>query len=281
MSAEQAEAFGRRIGRLIWRLSKKHRARSLWNLAHAFPELSDDERKALAIRSLEHFGIVTTDFFRMCHMTNDQICQSMTVEGQSNLDQALEAGKGVVLITGHFGNWERLSAWITIAGHKLSVVARDVSDSALNQMVNELRSRTGTEVIARGNAARPIIERLRQNQLVGILPDQNADEAYLPLFGMPAGTVLGPGVIAERTGSPVVCCWCVRTGVGQYRMIIEPALQPTVSGTQKGEAMMIAIHGALENIIRQYPEQWLWIHDRWKNARKKGLISGPGPESLL
>lgn len=271
-SPDQAERIGERLGRLIWKASKKHRRRALDNLAMVFPDLSAPERERLGRKVFEHFGRVTADFLASPRRTKEDLEASMTIEGIEHLDEALARGKGVVMITGHFGNWERLAAWLSTQGYTITVVQRDVRDSSLNQMVQRLREGPGTKVIGRGDAARPIIERLRNNELIGILPDQNSDEIFLPFFGKPAGTVLGPGVISERTGAPVVCCWCIWEGAGRYRMIVEPILEPEPGYSTKGEGTMRAIHRSLEAVVRQHPEQWLWFHDRWKSARRKGLL---------
>ncbi|MBL8086588.1 MAG: lysophospholipid acyltransferase family protein [Chthonomonas sp.] len=268
---EKLEVQGRRIGRIIWKLSSKHRTRAVANLTLAYPEMPAAERLALAERVLEHFGIVTADFLAASKRTEEQFYATTDVEGWEHFEEAYAMGKGIVLITGHFGNWERMSEYVTRRGFVLSVVARDASDVRMNQMVNNLRSHTGTRVIPRGNAARPMIEALRRNELVGILPDQNSDEIFLPFFGHPAGTVLGPGVIAERTGAPVVPMFCVRTGPGRYKIIVRPIVVPPPPTDTKGESTMLAIHQELEATIRKYPEQWLWFHDRWKSARQRGL----------
>lgn len=271
-SPERAEEVGEKLGRTIFKLYKKHRQRALDNLQLAFPLMPEAEREALGQRVLEHFGKVTADFLISGRRSQEELDRSMTVEGLENLNEALKLERGVIMITGHFGNWERLSAWVSTHGYKLSVISRDVSNSQLNRMVNELREGPGTTVIPRGDSARAIIERLRRNELIGILPDQNSEEAFIPFFDHPAGTVLGPGVLSERTGAPVVPCWSVWTGPGQYRMIVEPALTPEPGYSRKGEGTMRAIHKSLEAIIRKHPEQWLWFHDRWKSARRRGMI---------
>lgn len=269
-----AEAAGERLGRALFRASKKHRERALRNLRLAFPELDEAERLSLAKKVFEHFGRVTADFLVSARRKPEELEASMTVEGIEHLDAALAEGKGVIMITGHFGNWERLAAWLSLHGYKLTVVARDARNPALNQLVKELREHTGTQVIPRGDAARPILERLRRNELVGILPDQNTDEIFVPFFGHPAGTVLGPGVLSERTGAPVVPCWCVWMAPGKYQMIVEPALVADADHPVKGEGVIRAINASLESIVRRHPEQWLWFHDRWRSARRAGLLGG-------
>lgn len=266
------EGIGKGLGRLMMWGSKKHRQRAIANLQLVFPDMSEHERTGLVRRIFAHYGMVTTDFLTMHKRSTKLIEQEADVEGMEHLEKALEKGKGVIVLTGHFGNWERFSALISGRGNQLYVIARDANSVALNRMVNELRSMRGTKVIPRGAAARPTIEAMRRNEVVGILPDQNADEVYIPFFGHLAGTVLGPGVISERTGATVLTAWCVRVGPRKYRMILEPPLVPVPCDGPKGEGLMRAFHERLENIIREYPDQWLWFHDRWRNARNKGLL---------
>src|SRR5437016_2966935 len=120
-SPDRAEQVGERLGRTIFRLSKKHRMRAVSNLKMAFPEMPQEDCESLAQRVLEHFGRVTADFLVSGRRTQEQLDQSMEVEGIENLNAALSQGKGVILITGHFGNWERLSAWLSSHGFKVSV----------------------------------------------------------------------------------------------------------------------------------------------------------------
>ena len=268
----QVESVGARLGRTLFRASKKHRDRALRNLELAFPELSTTDRSALALKVFEHYGIATADFLVSDRRTQEELASQLEIEGFEHLEAAHARGKGTLMITGHLGNWERLSAYLAAKGFKLSVVARDVRETGLNAEVNRLRSHTGTQVISRGAAARPILEKLRNNELVGILPDQNTDEYFIPFFGKPAGTVLGPGVLSARTGATVLFCCCMRVGPNRYRVHIEPPLEPQPGFETNGEGMMHTINQTLERYIRRYPEQWLWFHDRWKSARNRGML---------
>lgn len=270
-NALQAEKLGKKIGRLIHRVSKKHRNRTLSNLQLALPSLSEAERQGIAIRMFEHFGIVATDFLRSRKRTNEEVLASVEMEGFETITDALALGKGVIVVTGHLGNWERVGHYCFARGYKISVVARDANDSALQEMIGELRASTGLQVQSRGNAARTILSLLRKGEMVAILPDQNSEEIFVPFFGLPTGTVQGPAVLHERTGAPVVGAYCVRTGPAKYRLILEGPLQK-VEGYEGPEGMTRAINDSLERVIRAYPEQWLWMHDRWKSSRKRGLV---------
>lgn len=272
---ERVERIGERMGRLLFRLAAKRRKRAESNLALAFPELSSDQRQRLALANFEHFGRVTADFLASRRRTREELLASIEAEGREHFDAALQEGRGALLLTAHLGNWERLAAWITANGYTLNVVARDANQTGVNQLVNELRENSGSKVIPRGNP-RPILERLKANEVVGILPDQNSDQVYLPFFGHPAGTVLGPGALHERTQAPILLAWCLRTGPGKYRVVVEPPIrmyeESKNQGLERGEAVMRMYLAHLEDVIRAYPDQWLWFHDRWRSARRKGLL---------
>jgi KDO2-lipid IV(A) lauroyltransferase len=272
MSESKAERTGAKLGRLLMHIGKRRRETAISNIMLAFPEKSRAEAEALTLKVFEHFGIVTTDFLRIPKRKKEDVFGTMEVEGKEYLDAAIAGGKGAILVTAHFGNWERSASWVSLTGYPLNVIARDADDEGVNGILNTMRTYSGTNVIARGDAARPMLERLRKNEFIGILPDQNSDEIYIPFFGKPAGTVLGPGVVSNRTGSPVIPFYCVRVGPNRYKVIIRPPLVAQEGYTVKGEGMMRAIHAEFEQMISQYPEQWLWFHDRWRNARRKGLL---------
>ena len=271
-SVQDAEKMGESFGRLVFYLSKKRREIALSNLALAFPDLTPQQRSTLAKKNFEHFGKMLGDFFKSEHQTKEELDQSIKVFGVEHLKSALSLNKGCLMITGHIGNWERSSAWLSSHDYPLSVVAQKLNHPKLNEMVCRLREKNGTRVILRGNSIRAILEGLKNKELIGLLPDQSSDEIFLPFFGKPCGSTLGPGVIASRTKAPVVPCWCIWKAAGQYHLIFEPALEPEADEAIKGEEITRLIHAALEQKIREYPDQWLWFHDRWKSARKRGLL---------
>jgi KDO2-lipid IV(A) lauroyltransferase len=269
---EKTERLGSRLAALWWTVSRRRKATAIKNLKMAFPHWPEDRYVQVARGVFDHFCRVAADFLAAPSRSLEELLQTTEVVGEEHLIRAIQEGRGVLLITGHFGNWERMSSYVSQKGYKLTVVARDADQSSINDMVNEVRQGPGTRVVARGSAARPILERLKANELIGILPDQNSKEIFIPFFGQPAGTVLGPGVISERAKCPVIPTACVRVGVGRYRMEFYPPLTPVEGCDQRGEGMMRAINAWLEGVITQNPEQWLWIHDRWRMARKRGLI---------
>lgn len=270
-NAEQAERLGAKLGMLAWRLDRKHRERTISNLALAFPELTDAKRVEMAKDVFRHFGRTAADFMRAEVRTAQEVIDSVELDSRDVFNETLAGRRGVLAITGHFGNWERFGHWMTLQGHPLTVVARDANDSGINLAMARKRAAQGVNVLSRGNTIRQILSCLKSNQVVGILPDQNSNEAFVPFFGKPCGTVLGPAVLHLRTGAPLVPCYCPRIGPGKYRVIIRPPLElPEEQRTPEG--IMFALHAELEAVIREYPTQWLWMHDRWKSARRAGML---------
>jgi KDO2-lipid IV(A) lauroyltransferase len=267
------ERRGQRLGRLLYRVDKKHRERTISNLRMVYPELGEAEVVAMSRRVYEHFGLITADFLRSPIRPVDEVMSNM--EWPEAIPQRhaelIEYGKGMIYATCHLGNWERFAQWATGMQVDLAVVARDPDASALSGIILEMRERTGVQVLSQGTAARKILTRLRNNQAIALLPDQNDDECFVPFFGYPAGTVLGPGVLQLRTGAPIVPACCVRIGVGRYRSLIGETIWPEEG--QTAEQVMAKVNLGIEALVRQYPDQYLWMHDRWKSARRRGLLS--------
>lgn len=271
MDPLRADRAGARLGMVFFRFFKRRRERMISNLELAMPELSAEDRIEIGRRCAQHFGRVFIDFLRSPRRSEEEILETCPLVDRVHFDDALAAGKGMILITGHFGNWERAAHAIVANGYKLSVVARDANDGTLNQAVLRIRQSHGVEVLSRGSAARSILRKLAQNEIVGILPDQNSGDIYVPFFGKTCGTVTGPAAIHVKTGAPLVPFFCRWIAPNRYEARAFPPLKP-VAGFEPVEAMTRSINNALEAAIRETPEQWLWFHDRWKNARRNGML---------
>ena len=147
-SPEQVERFGARFGRFYWRLDRRRRLTCQNNLRLAFPDMPADEAATMAKKVFEHFGRAGTDFLMGSTRSRADLESSMTVVGIEKLEKALEAGKGVLLVTGHFGNFERIPDWLSVNGYKISIVVRDANEEGVNHIVYGLRQGLGTELIA-------------------------------------------------------------------------------------------------------------------------------------
>jgi len=266
----KSEARGAAFGMMLYRLDAKHREQSRENVAMVFPNLSKSEQENMVKEMFRHFGRIAADFVRSPLRTNDELIANLTAYGSEEFYRAHGMGEGVLAVTAHLGNWERFGHWCLAMDRGITCVGRDADDGTVQARVNALRTQNGMGMISRGNAIRQILKLLKDRQMIGILPDQNSDEAYIPFFGKPAGTVLGPAVLHLRTGAPIIPCCCVRVGVGKYEVHIESMIIAHEGET--AEALMGRINQAIERMIMRAPEQYLWMHDRWRNARREGLL---------
>lgn len=259
--------LGKGLGALLYYGLKRYRKVAHKNLALVYgAEKSPQEITRMAKAVYRHFGQVATEFVKLPTLDRTAVDKIVTVEGEENLKQALSEGRGVLIMTGHFGNWEMLARWFTTHGYPLNVVARDARVKNASKMLEETRRGSGANVLLRGNAARGVLQHLKRNELIGILPDQNAIDVFAPFFGLPTGTVDGPAVFHLKTQAPLVFSWCVRTPDNRYHITFEPPVVHPASGDKQAdaEAIMTLVNARLEAQIRQHPTQWLWLHDRWK-----------------
>ncbi len=267
---KKSERRGAFLTRLVGRLDKKHRKQTEANLLLAFPEKTEAERAAIAAGMYNHFGYTVADFVRGSIRTDEEYISTTTVEGEENFDKALAEGKGVLLVTAHLGNWERFGHWFYLKNVSVSGVARDANDDDITERVTKIRGERGARMLSRGRAAREILVRLKAGEVIFILPDQNADDAFIPFFGHMAGTALGPAVLHLKTKAPILPACMLRTGVGTYRIVFREPLH-ALDG-ESAEELMTRVNAEIEAMIRLAPEQYLWMHDRWRNARRKGLL---------
>lgn len=266
----QAERTGKRLGRMFFALSAKHRHRALTNLKLAFPEFPEPVRNAMAKKTFEYVGMSAATFLRQDN-TKDDILNHIEGHGEAHLTDALAKGKGALLLTGHVGFWEPLALVLARHGFPLLVVQRDANNEGVNALVEQLRQREGVTVLSRGSAARNMMKALKENKVTGLLADQNSEECFVPFFGHPTGAALGPFELVARMGAPLIPAVCRRVGEGRYEYEIFPPLEPE-EGFPLPEGYARAYHRWLEGEIRTAPEQYLWIHDRWKSARRRGLV---------
>jgi KDO2-lipid IV(A) lauroyltransferase len=186
------------------------------------------------------------------------------------LDEVLAEGKGVILITGHIGNWELLGQAIAAAGYPIATVAKPLYDPRITQWLEKWRTVHGLQIIWRGrnNVGKAMLRVLRRNSLMAFLIDQDTRPPgdFVPFFGKPAFTPTVPAALALRTGAPVIVCWHHRHGK-RHRITIE-RVRYVPTGDTKHDALALTalLTERLECIIRAAPEQWVWLHNRWEKS---------------
>jgi len=265
VSWRRAQAVGKRLGGLAWHLSRRDRRRSLAHLGIAFPELSEWERQGLARASFRHLATHLTELLHLAGRTDGEILEHIDFEGAKDLPKTLhEAGHPLVVLTGHCGNWELLGPVFRALGIPLSAVVRALDEPRLHELLEKLRRDFGTETIDRGSpgAARKLLSALRQGRALMMLIDQDTEVegVWVPFFGRPAYTPVGAAKLALHQDAAVVPTFIERRADGHHVVRFQPPLELPDEPTAATAAMTAAI----EAQIRRCPEQWVWMHRRWR-----------------
>lgn len=221
----------------------------------------------IARASCAHTVAVLFELMRMRRMPPEKVRQLVEFENLEVMDRALQTGRGVIAVTGHIGNWELLAAGFALTGRPLSVVVRPLDNRRLDRLVEDLRRSWGAAVVPRDSLPLGIRQMLKGGVLA-FLMDQNAARhgVFVPFFGREAATAAGPASLALRRGVPAVLCWARRLPGGRHRLTFAGPLEP-VYNEDAAEAVRLTTArytAALEQVIRQAPEQWLWAHPRWR-----------------
>jgi len=184
------------------------------------------------------------------------------------MDQARAAGAGVVVVSGHFGNWELMGASIAILGYPASYVVTRQENELVERQMDNLRRSAGIEIIKRRDAAKGVLKALKQNRLVAILSDQDAHEAgaFVPFFGRPASTPRGAALFALRTGAALIFAESYRQGLGRLRVVFDRIPMQDLPAERDAAVFELVrrFTARLEDAVRRHPQQWFWMHRRWK-----------------
>ncbi|MGH9457291.1 MAG: lysophospholipid acyltransferase family protein [Thermoanaerobaculia bacterium] len=266
LSLDRARRWGRRTGALAWRVVPRERKKALRTLAVAFPDLSPAERAAIARRAFEHLGVSLFEIAWLPNLDRGAFETTTRWEHLDRFRRAADLGRGVVLFTGHCGNWEWMAAAIALAGFRMNVVARQIYDPRVNDFIVASRAAFGVQSIGRGSsaAAREILQTLRAGAVLGVLIDQNikVEAAQVPFFGVPAPTPIGPARLAIRSGAVAIAGFIRREPDGTQVIRFEEPVE-TREDDDPVE-LTAAMTRAIEEQIRRVPEQWVWMHDRWR-----------------
>ena len=226
-------------------------------------------RKRRRMRRLVNQGICKTmlELLKVPYLTPDQIQRLVQIEGLQYLREAVAQGKGGIVLTAHFGNWELANPLFLMEGLPLSMVARDAPSDSVATMINRARERHGGKVVDRDDV-RGMLAALRQGRLLAILPDQHAKPGGIrgAFLGLAALVAPGPALFAARTGCPVIPMFVFRQPDDTFICRISPPLALQKTGDREADvaANTQIIMDAIGERIREAPEQWLWLHDRWR-----------------
>lgn len=268
MSPATALAFGERIGDAA-RIAGLRRRVAEANLALALPELPDARRGAILRENYRELGRVCAEYARfaeLVHAPGDQVVAR--VIGLEHLERARAAGRGAILLTGHFGNFELLGAWLGRI-HPVSFLVKPLSNPGVESWIAAERAAAGVTSISTGASVRHAVRALRENRWVAMLGDQDARRhgVFVPFMGRPASTPIGPAALALRSGAALIMGFDRRLADGRHELSIDAAIELENPHAPDAVERLTAAHTArLETHVRATPEMWFWLHRRWKTS---------------
>ncbi|QHS53605.1 lysophospholipid acyltransferase family protein [Edaphobacter sp. 12200R-103] len=274
-----ARAAGAAIGELAYYALGRLRSVGMRNLQLAFPEVQRQRRKQLLKELYRNLGYLLAEFCRMQHYTPEQASRFIRYEGLENYLRARDRGKGVLVLTGHLGAWELSSFYHSLMGYPMGMVIRRLDNPLVDRFVNRIRCLHGNRVLHKDDFARGLIASMRAGETVGILMDTNMTPpqgVFVPFFGTQACTASGMARVAARTGAAVVPGFLLwEKSEQRYVLHFGPELPVKCTGDAEADAVSntAMFTSVIESYIRRYPEQWLWMHRRWKTrpAGEEGI----------
>jgi KDO2-lipid IV(A) lauroyltransferase len=252
-----------------YRLSLKHRLIAFHNLSRSFPEKKLEEIVKIAKKSYRNFSFVVAEFFDIPYLNKSNLHRWISIEGLDNYKQACREEKGVLLFGAHFGNWEIGNAALAIMTQPFIFVYRILDSPLLEKVITGVRSSYGNISLSKENTMRKMIRLLKNGATVNMLIDQNAawyGGVFVDFFGRQACTTSGLALLASHTEAPMLPAFTRRLPNGKYLLEIGKKVEIITSGNREADILINTQNFTkiIEEQIRKYPEQWFWVHQRWK-----------------
>ena len=270
-----ARGIAARVAAILYGLSPKLRKTAETNLRIAFPEWSEAQRDVVIRKMVRDLGWMAAEFARIPKYSKENIDQVVVLDGNENFLDGQRRGKGVLVLTGHIGAWELSSFAHALYGYPLHFMARPLDNRRIDNLVNSYRCASGNRPIYKNESARVMLKVLKESGTIGILADQNTmpeEAVFVDFFGKAASTTTGIARVALHTDAAVVPGYAVwDESIQKYRLRFEPPMELVRTGDMERDVRENTqrFTKVIEDIIRQYPEQWVWVHGRW-SVRPKG-----------
>lgn len=266
----RTQSLGAAAGSLARRIVGKRREVTERNVARAFPGMTAAEREAVVREAYRCWGRTFFEVARFGAMGPDEVRRIVRIEGTDILDRVREEGRGAVLFTGHFGNFDLFGAAVSAHGYPLSLLVQRQSNRIVDERMRRYRERMGSRVIYRGPNVREIVRAFREGRFVAIVGDQDAREAgvFVDFLGTPASTAKGPALFARRYGVPIVFGTLERMEDGTHVGRFQEPIRPNMETDEEGEVVRLTAELAsrLAAEVRRRPDHYFWMHRRWKTA---------------
>jgi KDO2-lipid IV(A) lauroyltransferase len=274
-----ARAVGIGLGRLFYLVHFRLRRVGMRNLALAFPEKSAAERARILRGEFTSLGRQLAELCQFPRYTRENVERVVVYDGFENYERALARGKGVLFLTAHFGGWELSAFAHSLHGHWMHIVMRPMDNVYLNRLIQQYRTMHGNKTVDKDDFVRGLLSAMKAGEVVGILMDTNMTPpqgVFVDFFGIPACTASGLARIALRTDAAVIPGFTIwDSALGKYRLRFDPAVELVRTGELEADivANTQKFTSIIEEYARKYPEQWLWVHRRWKTRPEgeKGL----------
>lgn len=280
--ARAVAAMGAALGSIYLAVGTRRREVLSFNLELAFPDATPADRQRLAREVARHFGRVALDTLRLQGLPRQAIEREVTIQGEENLRHALSLGRGVFICSAHVGLWEVIPLTIgpRIPGG-IAIIHRPLDNPFLEREILRLRTAFGNSVIGKDRIGRPVLRTLARGGAVGILIDQRAlpeEGVQVSFFGHPAWTHVGLAKLALASGAAIVPTFCFWQRPGAYAVEIHAPIVPSELPVSEQEpvALTTRVTALYEAVIRRFPAQWLWYHDRWREVRLSVQVQGAG-----
>lgn len=258
------------IGILAFSVFKIRRQVTLANLKNSFgAQYTDSEYSKIGARAYRNIARSMIEYGLFPSIRKKGLDKFITLNGVENLQAIKDCGRGAVMVTGHFGSWELMGAYLADHGWRLDYLVGEQHNLKVNALMNSHRTMFGIGLIEMGVAARGVFKAVKAGRMVAMLSDQDAgsDGVIVQFLGRPASTPKGPAAFAIKTGAPLACGFIVREGKRQ-RIRIEPPIFYTPTGNKDEDIRTLtqAYTSQLESYVRRYPDHWFWPHRRWKST---------------
>jgi Kdo2-lipid IVA lauroyltransferase/acyltransferase len=265
-----ARASGITLGWIVYALHLRLRRVGMRNLQFAFPEKTHDERAKILRGVFTSFGRQAAEVCLFPKYTRENVSKVVVYDGFENFERALARGKGVLFLTAHLGGWELSAFTHSLNGYPLRVVMRPLDNVYLDRLTRHYRGMHGNTMVDKDDFVRGLLSAMKAGETAGILMDTNMTPpqgVFVNFFGIPACTASGLARIALRTDAAVVPGFTIwDPALRKYRLRFDPAPQLVRTGDNEADAVAntALFTNIIEKYVRKYPDQWLWVHRRWK-----------------